>query len=183
MPLSLRDGFLRGVIIRQPCQCPDWSTLQNGKIFWNYWEWQQKNALAGLGRKKLVIKINFHQFGPKVFDSLTLNIFFEKQVFTIFPQCVNRLPFHTQPSDAKKETIFGCTLSIFRYPCYYFLTTKYSALNLFVWTRIMYFPFSQFSCSRSTVYHPHRFAWWPYKIHILYFTENKTKYFGSSSLT
>lgn len=56
-------------------------------------------------------------------------MFFEKQVFTIFPQCVNRLPFHTQPSDAKKETIFGCTLSIFRYPSYYFLTTKYSALN------------------------------------------------------
>ena len=65
-----------------------------------------KNAIVGLGRKKLVIKINFHQFGPKVFDSLTMNIFFEKQVFTIFPQCVKHLPFHTQPSDAKKETIF-----------------------------------------------------------------------------
>ena len=88
-----------------------------------------KNAIVGLGRKKLVIKINFHQFGPKVFDSLTLNLFLKSKFSQFFLNALNIYLFIPSPQMLKKKLFFGCTLSIFRYPCYYFLTTKYSALN------------------------------------------------------
>jgi len=63
---------------------------------------------AGLGRKKLVIKINFHRFSPIVFDYSTSNSFSWKSKYHNFSSMRYQLPFHTQPSDAKKKKI-GCT--------------------------------------------------------------------------
>ena len=69
-----------------------------------------KSALAGLGRKKLIIKMYNSFINCLCF--LVMKLFIKARLSRFFSQCINFYLFYTQLSDARKEIIFWCTASL-----------------------------------------------------------------------
>lgn len=73
-----------------------------------------------------------------------------------FSQCVNIYLSIPSPQMLEKKLFLGA-LNI--YPCYYSFNHQIFSIKIFFLNQNI-FPFLNiFSCSQSTVYHPHRFAW------------------------